>query len=73
MDLANLDKHGGPDRNGGWSGKAPQLKNVKRVMQVTGTSAMAPLGLRRAAHGGLEPFGGDGGKVVVAGDVVLND
>lgn len=73
MDLANLDKHGGHDRNGGWSGKAPQLKNVKRVLQVTGTSATAPLGLRRAAHGGLEPFGGDGGKMVVAGEVVLND
>jgi hypothetical protein len=63
----------GHDRNGGWSGKAPQLKNVKRVLQVTRTSSTAPLGLRRAAHGGLEPFGGDGGKVVVASEVVLND
>ena len=39
-------------------------------MQVMGTAATAPLGLKRAAHGGLEPFGGDGGKVVVAGDIV---
>jgi hypothetical protein len=73
MDLANFDKHGGHDRNGGWSCKAPELRNVKRAMQVIGTAATAPLGFRRAAHGGLEPFGGDGGKVVVCGDVVTND
>ena len=73
MDLANFDKHGGHDRDGGWSGKSPELRNVKRVLQVTGTAASVPFGLRRAAHGGLEPFGGDGGKVVVSGDVVTND
>jgi hypothetical protein len=73
MDLANFDKHGKHDREGGWSGKAPQLKDVKRYLTVTGDARSVPFGLRPSALGGLEPFGGDGGKVIVSGDVVLND
>lgn len=38
-DLANNDKHGYPPRDGGHSGKAPKLAEVKRVLKMTTGSA----------------------------------
>jgi hypothetical protein len=35
IDLSNADKHGGGQRDGGWSGTSPELTDVKRVMSFS--------------------------------------
>ena len=71
-DLSNNDKHGYPPRNGGYSGKAPKLVEVNRVLKLTtgiaaGASIMVvftPQGPKQTASGG------GGSSVVVTGTVV---
>ncbi len=38
IDLSNVDKHGYPPRDGGYSGKSPRLRDIERVMQISSGS-----------------------------------
>jgi hypothetical protein len=72
IDLNNFDKHGSHGR-GTWSGEEPELRDVRRMMIVKSVPGNKTIGFRPVAGGGMEPFGGDGGKVTIDGDVVLKD
>lgn len=73
-DLSNNDKHGYPPRDGGHSGKCPQLVDINRVMQLqTQAKNDSTIGMTLGA-GGVPKFFGDGtAKAIITGDVVDND
>jgi hypothetical protein len=73
MDLANYDKHGGHDRHGGqWSGTRPELKNVRRGLRITTTTAPGVVaGMQILPGGDLRTFGDT--VVCVLGEVELRD
>ena len=73
-DLSNNDKHGYPPRDGGHSGKSPQLTGINRVMQLqTQARKGSMIGMTVRADG-IPRFIGDGtAKAVVTADVVDND
>jgi hypothetical protein len=76
MDLSNSDKHGYPPRDGGRSGRHPQLIEINRVMrlQVQGNNG-STIGMELPlTPDGIPRFFGDGAaKAVVTGDVVDGD
>ena len=74
MDLANFDKHGSHDRNGGRSKAFPRLQNVSRRAMVSGTG-MPPggvVGMNIGLHG-VTTIGADRAAIVASGDIVLQD
>jgi hypothetical protein len=73
MDLANYDKHGGHDRQGGqWSGTWPELKNVRRGLRITtGAAPGAVAGMQILPNGAIRTIGDT--AVTVLGDVELRD
>lgn len=54
-DLSNNDKHGYPPRDGGLSGKAPQLGDVGSCLQMTSSGAMMVFSLEgEVTHSGSQ-------------------
>lgn len=73
-DLSNNDKHGYPPRDGGHSGRRPQLVEIDRVMRLQTQEKDGSVALITFGTGGVPRFIGDGtAKAVVTGDVVDND
>ncbi len=73
-DLSNNDKHGYPPRDGGRSGKCPQLIEINRVMRLQTQARKGSMIGMTIGRGGVLQFIGDGtAKAVVTGDVVDND
>jgi hypothetical protein len=72
IDLANYDKHGDHNRNGGRSKSFPVLRNLRRGLQVS-TSAMpgAVAAIQLLPTGGIKTIGD--AAVVVLGEVALRD
>jgi hypothetical protein len=71
QDLSNNDKHGYPPRDGGRSGKCPQLIEINRVMRLQ-TQSKKGSGMT-IDMGSVPKFIGDGSaKAVVTGEVVDN-
>lgn len=71
LDLSNNDKHGYPPRNGGRSGKSPQVTNINRVMQLQTQAKKGSMMGMTIGPGGVPKFIGDGtAKAVVTGDVI---
>jgi hypothetical protein len=71
IDLSNMDKHAGTDREGGHSRKNPTLINVDRVLQIGATSE-GPGAATYVMGGPLIKSGSGYGEVVVDGDIVDN-
>jgi hypothetical protein len=73
MDLANHDKHGGHDRQGGqWSGTSPELKNIRRGLRITtGAAPGAMAGMQILPNGDIRTFGDS--ALTVLGEVELRD
>jgi hypothetical protein len=73
QDLSNNDKHGYPPRDGGHSGKCPQLIEINRVMRLQTQAKKGSMIAMTIGAGGVPKFIGDGSaKAVVTGDVVDN-
>lgn len=73
LDLSNNDKHGYPPRDGGHSGKSPQLIEINRVMQLWTQAKKGSMIAMTIGAGGVPHFIGDGAaRAVVTGDVVDN-
>lgn len=73
-DLSNKDKHCYPPRNGGCSGKSPQLVRISRIMRLQTQAKKESTVCMTLGSGGVPKFIGDGtAKAVVTGDVVDND
>lgn len=71
MDLSNNDKHGYPPRNGGHSGKSPQLTEINRVMKLaTRAQRSSSIGMTLGPGGVPRTFGDGTAKAVVTGQVV---
>jgi hypothetical protein len=71
MDLANYDKHGGHDRQGGqWSGTWPELKDIRRGLRIT-TGAVPGViaGMRILPNGDIQTVGH--AAITVLGEVEL--
>jgi hypothetical protein len=73
MDLANLDKHGSHDRQGGqWSGTWPELKNIRRGLRITtGAAPGAMAGMQILPNGEIRTFGDT--AITVLGEVELRN
>lgn len=71
QDLSNNDKHGYPPRDGGHSGKCPQLIEINRVMLMQTQAKKGSMIAMTMSADGVPKFIGDGtAKAVVTGDVV---
>ncbi len=74
IDLSNNDKHGYPPRDGGHSGKCPQLVDINRVMKLqTQAKKYSTIGMTLGADGVPKFFGDGTAKAIITGDVVDND
>jgi hypothetical protein len=73
MDLANYDKHGGHDRQGGqWSGTWPELKNVRRGLRITTAAAPGAMaGIQLLPNGDIQTFGDT--AITVLGEIEIQD
>lgn len=72
-DLWNAEKHGHPVRNDR-SGIAPELKDIRRVMQLRTRPKKGSTVIMTMGSGGIPVIAGDGSAVaVVTGDVVASD
>ena len=73
QDLSNNDKHGYPPRDGGLSGKCPQLVNINRVMQFKPQAKNGSTSRMTLGANGIPKFSGDGtAKAIITGNVVDN-
>ncbi len=74
QDLNNNDKHGYPPRNNGYSGKAPKLININRIMRLQ-TQVKNGSGVTMTfGSGGVPEISGDGTeKAIVTGEIVDNN
>jgi hypothetical protein len=71
QDLSNNDKHGYPPRDGGRSGKGPQLVEINRVMRLQTQAKKGSMIAMTIGAGGVPKFIGDGSaKAVVTGEVI---
>jgi hypothetical protein len=71
LDLSNVDKHGYPARDGGHSGRAPNLTEVNRVMQLsTGTQPNSSATVLFTPMPEARLVGSGSAKVVVTGTIV---
>lgn len=72
-DLSNNDNHGYPPRNGGYSGKCPQVVDINRVMQLkTQAKKGSGIGMTLGAGGVPNSFGDGTAKAIITGEVVGN-
>lgn len=72
LDLANFDKHGAHDRNGGRTGQFPELRNLRRGLRIT-TAAVpgAVAGMQILPTGEIRTVGN--AAVTILGDICLQD
>lgn len=68
-DIWNLEKHGAPDRNGGFSGRSPRLVDVHRAMQITSGSAGVWSGVVLGLNGARQ-FGDGSVKSILCGSII---
>lgn len=68
-DIWNLEKHGAPDRNGGFSGKSPRLIDVHRGMTITTGSAGVWTGIVIGMNG-AKKFGDGTAVARIDGEIV---
>jgi hypothetical protein len=74
MDLSNNEKHGYPPRNGGDSGRCPQLVKINCVMRLKTRGQKGSKSGMVQGPNGIPKFFGDGTtKAVVTGEVVDKD
>ena len=74
QDLSNNDRHGYPPRDGGHSGKSPQLTDINRVMRLQTQAKKGSMSAMTVGADGTPRFIGDGSaKAVVTGDVLDKD
>jgi len=69
-DLSNNDKHGYPPRDGGYSGKAPRIAEVKRVLKLTTASKAGSFVGVIFTLGGPKKVGNGMSAIVITGQVV---
>ena len=73
QDLSNNDKHGYPPRDGGLSGKSPQMIEINCVIRLqTQAKKGSMVAMRIGTDGVLKVFGDGSAKAVVTGEVVDN-
>lgn len=71
LDLADVDKHGGSRRDGGYSKLDPRIKNLDRALRLqTGPIAGSVVSLAFGRGGTPVVGGGGSGSVVITGTVV---
>lgn len=74
QDLSNNDKHGYPPRDGGYSGLAPKLIKVGRVMRMTTRAKAGSSVVMTFGPGGVPQISGDGTAcAVITGEIVDKD
>lgn len=74
IDLSNNDKHGYPPRDGGYSGKSPNLVEINRVLQLkAGGNAGNYITVKSGDKGMLEKSGPGIAKVILTGNIVDKD
>jgi len=75
IDLSNNDKHGYPPRDGGYSGVAPQVSGINRVMRLsTGVEAGSSIAMTFNADGTPKIVSrGGSAKAVITGTVIDKD
>lgn len=74
QDLSNNDKHGYPPRNGGFSGKAPRLTNIRRIMRLTtGAGPEGRVSFTIAPSGEQRVAGTGSANLIVTADVLNSD
>jgi hypothetical protein len=73
VDLANYDKHGGHDRQGGqWSRTWPELKNIRRGLRITTAAAPGAIaGMQILPNGDIRTFGDT--AITILGEIELRD
>ncbi len=67
-DLSNQDKHGGDDRDGGFSKLYPKLNNVRRLLQISSTDPNTPAQIGPLLDGKINIVGNNT-KLVITGDI----
>lgn len=72
-DLSNNDKHGYPPRDGGHSGKSPQILKVDRILRVTTTGEAGSVTVLSFGSGGLDQSGHGSSQVVITADILDSD
>lgn len=73
LDLADVDKHGGSRRDGGYSKLDPRIKNLDRALRLQTKPVAGSVVSLTFGRGGIPVIGGDGtGSVVITGTVVDN-
>lgn len=76
QDLSNNDKHGYPRRDGDYSGVAPQVLDIRRVMQLTTGAEAGSRVVMTLGRGGVPKVSGTkggGARAVITGEVVDED
>jgi hypothetical protein len=74
IDLANFDKHGGHDRDGGKTGASPLLENIRRAVRMRTEATPGAMAGVRLTPTGIQPIGDPKGlAVIVTGDIKLKD
>ena len=71
FDLADVDKHGGSRRDGGYSKLDPRIENLDRALRLQTRPVVGSEVSLTFGRGGTPVVGGDGsGSVVITGTVV---
>jgi hypothetical protein len=74
QDLSNNDKHGYPPRDGGFSGKAPRLTNIRRIMRLTsGAAPEASVAFTIGPSGEQQVSGTGSATLIITADVQISD
>ncbi len=74
QDLSNNDKHGYPPRDGGFSGKAPRLINIRRIICLTtGAGPDANVAFTIGPSGEQRVVGTGSATLIVTADVRNSD
>ncbi len=72
-DLSNNDKHGYPPRDGGHSGKSPQIKKTERYLRMTTSGEPGSVTTVTYCPGGMKSTGDGSADVIITADVVDAD
>lgn len=72
-DLSNNDKHGYPPRDGGRTGKSPQILKVDRILRMTTSSEAGSASTLVFGSDGFELSGKGDARVIITADVLKAD
>ena len=70
FDLSNSDKHGYPPRDGGHSGRSPQVKKAERYLRMTTSGEPGSVTTVTVGPGGMKSTGDGSADVTITADVV---